>query len=65
MPFDMQRLIAASVLAATALFLMSQRVGSDRGRRAMRIAAVAVYGALAGVVVIYIGLWLAGAVPAR
>jgi hypothetical protein len=59
MQFDMQRLIAAVLLAATALFLLSQRLGG-RYRRAAMVGAVTVYGALAAAVVVYAGLWLAG-----
>jgi hypothetical protein len=61
MRFDTQRLIAAALLAATALFLMSQRLRGPY-RRAAIVASVAVYGALAAGVVVYAGLWLAGAV---
>lgn len=61
MQFDLQRLIAAVLLAATALFLIAQWLGG-RHRRAMMIASIAVYGALVAGVVVYIGLWFAGAV---
>ena len=61
MRFDMQRLVAAVLLAATALFLMSQRLRGQY-RRAAIVALVAVYGALAAGVLVYVGLWLAGAV---
>jgi hypothetical protein len=61
MQFDLQRMIAAVLLAATALFLMSQWLGG-RHRRTAMIASIAVYGALVAGVVVYIGLWLAGAV---
>jgi hypothetical protein len=64
MQFDMQRLIAAVALAATALFLVSQRL-SGRRRRAAMVAAIAVYGALLAGVVVYAGLWLAGVAGTR
>jgi hypothetical protein len=40
--FDRQRLVAALMLAATALFLIAQRVPS-RYRRALQIAAITVF----------------------
>lgn len=64
MQFDLQRLIAAVLLAATALFLMSQRLGG-RHRRAAMVGAIAIYGALAAGIVIYVGLWFAGVVGER
>jgi hypothetical protein len=61
MPIDPQRLIAAAALAATALFLMSQRLGG-RARRAAMVASIAVYGALVAGVLVYVGLWVAGVI---
>lgn len=57
--FDAQRVIAAVLLAATALFLMSQWPGG-RHRRAAMIAAIAIYGVLVAGVVVYVGLWAVG-----
>ncbi|HWB49342.1 MAG TPA: hypothetical protein VG651_09550 [Stellaceae bacterium] len=59
MRFDAQRLIAALLAAATALFLMSGAPGF-RYRRQMRIAAVAVYGALLAAILVWVALWLVG-----
>jgi hypothetical protein len=64
MQFDTQRLIAALLLAATALFLITQRLGG-RQRRAVMAASIAVYGALVVGVVVYVGLWFAGVVDWR
>jgi hypothetical protein len=64
MQFDLQRMIAAVLLAATALFLMSQWLGG-RHRRTAMVAAIAVYGVLVAGVLVYVGLWLAGVVSGR
>ena len=61
MTIDRGQLIYALVLAATALFVLSGMVGF-RHRRAVRIAAVAVYGAGFLAVAVYAALWLAGIV---
>jgi hypothetical protein len=57
---DRQRMVAALMLSATALFLISQRTPS-RYRRAVRIAAIVVYAAAIAAVLVWVGLWAAGA----
>ena len=61
MTFDRNQTIAALVLAATALFLMSVMPGA-RHRRAVRIATLAVYGATLLGVIVYVVLWACGLV---
>ncbi|HXC26469.1 MAG TPA: hypothetical protein VNV38_00835 [Stellaceae bacterium] len=56
MTLDRNQAIAALVLAATALFLMSGAPGF-RWRRQARLAAVVVFGAAFLGVVIYVALW--------
>jgi hypothetical protein len=58
--FDPQRLVAALMLAATALFLLAVAPGF-RYRRAARIAAIAVFAVVFTGVVVWVVLWLAGA----
>lgn len=58
MQMDMR---AAVLLVTTVLFLLSQQL-AGRYRRAAMAASLAVYGALIVAVVVYIGLWLGGAV---
>lgn len=58
---DPQRIIQALALAATVLFLMTMAPGF-RWRRQVRIAALALYGALLIGVAVYVVLWLAGIV---
>lgn len=54
-------MIQALALAATVLFLMTMAPGF-RWRRQVRIAALALYGALLIGVAVYVVLWLAGIV---
>jgi hypothetical protein len=58
---DLDQMIAALVLAATVLFLMTMAPGF-RWRRQARIAALAVYGATFLGVVVYVVLWACGVV---
>jgi len=61
MTVDRTQMISATVLVATALFVMSVGPGF-RYRRATRIAAVALYGATFVAVLIYVALWSIGIV---
>ena len=56
---DWQQPIFALVLAATALFLVSQRAG-PRWRRQTQIAAIAIYGAAIAVALYAAARWLLG-----
>jgi len=58
---DRNRMIAALVLAVTALFLLSGAPGF-RYRRAARSAAIVGYAAVFLAVAIYVGLWFCGIV---
>jgi hypothetical protein len=58
---DLDQMIAALVLAATVLFLMTMAPGF-RWRRQARAAALAVYGATFLGVVVYAVLWACGVV---
>jgi hypothetical protein len=62
MTFDRNQLIAALVLAATVLFLMSGAPGMPGGsfRLWARRAAITIYGAAFLGVVVYVALWLCG-----
>ena len=62
--FNLQQLFAALVLAATALFLISQRLGG-RARRAAMFGAIAIYALLVGAALVYVGLWLLGLTGGR
>jgi len=57
--FDRQRLVAALMLAATALFLLAVAPGF-RYRRAARIAAITVFAAVFTGVVVWVVLWWLG-----
>jgi hypothetical protein len=57
--FDRQRLVAALMLAATALFLIAQRVPS-RYRRALQIAAITVFAVVFTGVAVWVVLWWLG-----
>ena len=61
MTLDLNRMISALVLVATALFLMTM-APRFRWRRQARVAALAIYGAALVGILIYIALWLAGIV---
>ena len=58
--FDRQRLVVTLMLAATALFLIAQRVPS-RYRRALQIASIAADAVVFAGIVVWVVLWLAGA----
>jgi hypothetical protein len=59
MSFDRERLIGALITLATALFLMAVAPKFPY-RRAARIAAVVIYGAVFAGVVAWVVLWLFG-----
>lgn len=61
MTLDLNRMISALVLVATALFLMAM-APRFRWRRQARAAALAIYGATLVGILIYIALWLSGIV---
>jgi hypothetical protein len=56
---NQQRLIVALILAATALFLMAQRV-PPRWRRVVRFLSLAVYGAAVAVALYLSAVWFIG-----
>jgi hypothetical protein len=59
MTLDLNRMISALVLVATALFLMTM-APRFRWRRQARVAALAIYGATLVGILVYIALWLSG-----
>jgi hypothetical protein len=59
MQFDRQRLVAALMLAVTALFLLAVAPGF-RYRRAARIAAITVFAIVFTGVVVWVVLWWLG-----
>jgi hypothetical protein len=59
MTLDLNRMISALVLVATALFLMTM-APRFRWRRQARLAALAIYGATLVGILVYIALWLSG-----
>ena len=59
MTLDLNRMISALVLVATALFLMTM-APRFRWRRQARVAALAIYGATLAGILVYIALWLSG-----
>ena len=62
MTFDRQRLIGALITVATALFLMAVSPRFPY-RRAVRVAAIVIYGAVFLGVVVWVVLWLLGISP--
>ena len=58
-PFETQRMIGAAITLATVLFLMAVAPGF-RYRRPARIAAIAIYGTVLAVAVVWVVRWLLG-----